>query len=138
MSARRAVASVLVAASFQLAYLLPVFAAPTQVVKGQVLAPTLAKCGFHAFPEAILETAARVEHVFTFSFDVAPATRGTTFSLKSKTRGADFDVWFQGATSKRFTNRKFGGEHGVVPAGATQAHICLHVGAAASFVYKAG
>jgi hypothetical protein len=138
MTVRRFAISALIVACFQAAHFAPVFAGSAQVVKGRVLAPTVKKCGFFAFQEAVLKTAAGVQDVFTFSFDVAPITRGKPFSLKSKTRGADFDLWFQGSSAKRFANRKFGGEHGVVPAGATRAHVCVHVGAAASFVYKAG
>lgn len=109
--------------------------AATQQVAGTVVVPLLWEgCG--GFVDALLTTAARADTHYHFA--VKPATRGKTFVL-TPTAPADLDIRFRvGASWAWIHHRAFGAESGTVPAGATEAAVCLYAGPPTTFTYAAG
>jgi hypothetical protein len=82
-------------------------------------------------------------------FDVNPKTAGQTFALHSLTDGADLDlIYYAGYGSETdpatapafvaFETREPGGEEGTVPAGMTNAIICMAAGQEGEYHYTTG
>lgn len=115
-------------------------AGSAQTVRGTVLTPTGAApaCQVLAYPAAILQTSVRAGWVIAYGFDVSPVTWGHGFTVKAARGLSDLDITFYGSATKTFAKRGFKPESGIVPAGATDAYVCLAVGAPASFTYWAG
>lgn len=122
----------------------PSTAAAGQVRRGFALVPTpgrVAGIWVEPCPGAVVEgtlqwAARRSLHPH---FPVNSSTWGKSFTLKSMHPAADLDVSFRkGSTWIRFDSRHLGGEHGLVPAGAVEAVVCLALGAPTVFTYRAG
>lgn len=73
-------------------------------------------------------------------FPVKSSTWGLAFSVTHAHPLADIDISFRSGSGSwtRYASRKLGGEHGVVPAGAVEAVVCLALGAPTWFTYRAG
>ncbi len=113
----------------------PARADGTQRAEGEVTLPSPPACGFHAFVDALIVTTLGEGPFFSFDFDVDPDTWGGPFDLTPDGTTSDLDIMFWG--SAPFEARGFGGESGTVPAGATEASVCLMLGAPTMFQYVA-
>ena len=72
-------------------------------------------------------------------FPVKASTWGLPFSLKPNHPAANLDIVFgTGAGWIRYGSKALGGEYGLVPSGASEAVVCLAVGAPTRFTYRAG
>lgn len=113
-----------------------------QLVEGRIELPdALTTYPNQCTPQTLRGASVLGEVGSTYEFTVGAPTRGMPFSL-TVTDGvqANVDVWFftRDADTAVFATTAPGGEHGVVPRGATRAAVCLAEGARAAFRYTAG
>lgn len=117
--------------------LAPAYAGDTQTVHGRVVVAAGAD-SMCTVTEATTNWALGVEGLSSVRITIAPATRGRPFVLTPHLP-ADLDIFFSGGeVFPDLPERGVAAVHGIVPATAGTADICLVAGGPTSFTYKAG